>query len=103
MDGSLGERAEVPRGSAVVTAQRLAPVQPGQRAVQQRWPAHLAPCSEKAQRKLLLHSLRHSDKPPEGSTRLYYLFSPSQSAQHVRGARQNTSNASPHSPLQIKI
>lgn len=43
MDGGLGERAEVPWGSAVVAAQRLAPIQPGQRAVQQRRAADLAP------------------------------------------------------------
>lgn len=50
MDGGLGEGAEVPGGSAVMAAQRLAPVQPGQRAVQQRGAAHLAPCSEKTRR-----------------------------------------------------
>lgn len=43
MDGGLGEGAEVPGGSTVMAAQRLAPVQPGQRAVQQRGTAHLAP------------------------------------------------------------
>lgn len=42
MDGGLGKRAEVPRGSAVVAAQRFAPVQPRQRTMQQRGPAHLA-------------------------------------------------------------
>lgn len=43
MDGGFGKRAEVPGGSAVVAAQRFAPVQPRQRAVQQRGAAHLAP------------------------------------------------------------
>lgn len=62
MDGGLGERAEVPGGSAVVAAQRLAPVQPGQRAVQQRGTAHLAPCSEKTRR-----NVGHIPLPPWGS------------------------------------
>lgn len=77
MDGGLGEWAEVPGGSAVVAAQRLAPVQPGQRAVQQRGAAHLAPCSEKAQRKHPLQSLCHPGKPTPGRVAGLYPLLPS--------------------------
>lgn len=67
MDGGLGEGAEVPGGSAVMAAQRLAPVQPGQRAVQQRGAAHLAPCSEKTRRHVGHIPLPPWQSPPWGS------------------------------------
>lgn len=44
VDGRLGEGAEVPGRSGVMAAQGFATIQPGQGSVQQRWPAHLAPC-----------------------------------------------------------
>lgn len=44
MDGRLGEGAEVPGRGGVVAAQGFAAIQPGQRSVQQRRAAYLAPC-----------------------------------------------------------
>lgn len=106
MNGGLGERAEVPGGSAVVTAQRLAPVQPGQRAVQQRGAAHLAPCSEKAQRKAGYTPFATLASPPGGGGGGAGLYPPlrlSQRAQHAGGASKITSDANAHSPSKIKI
>lgn len=44
MDRRLGEGTEVPGRGGVVAAQGFAAVQPGQRSVQQRRAAYLAPC-----------------------------------------------------------
>lgn len=107
MDGGLGEGAEVPGGSAVVAAQRLAPVQPGQRAVQQRGAAHLAPCEEKTRRHVGHIPLSPWQRPPWGSRDVLPSPTttpcPSQRAQHAGGVRKITSDEKPRSSLKIKF
>lgn len=56
MDGRLGEGAEVPRRSGVVTAQGFAAVQPGKGSMQQRRAAHLAPCEKGQERDRLVRA-----------------------------------------------
>ena len=103
MDGGLGERAEVPGGSAVVAAQRFAPVQPGQRAVQQRGAAYLAPCSEKAQRNAGYIPFATLVSPPSGCRAVPptpLRPPPSQRAQHAEGASKITADAKAPLPFE---
>lgn len=86
VDGRLGEGAEVPGRSGVVAAQCLAAVQPGQGSVQQRRPAHLAPCVGKGEGPGERQASESSPQRPSGT----WASSPSTPASLAR--------QSPHRP-----